>query len=117
MDAVARAVREAAGPAHGLVVVAPGVRVALSGRLDVSAAADVRLALAAQVDLGSGELVLDLARLRAVDATGLGLLLGAHRRSARAGRVLVLLDVPPVVRRLLALTRLDRVLRQRRSGS
>lgn len=90
--------------------------VSLTGRLDVHAAADVRLALADAVDSGDGELVLDLAALEAVDATGLGVLVGAHRRAQRAGRTLVLEDVPPGVGRVLLVTRLDRVLRTRRSA-
>jgi anti-anti-sigma factor len=97
------------------VVKDDGTSVALSGRLDVHAAADVRNELAAAVDLGEGELVLDLAALTAVDATGLGVLVGAHRRAQRAGRTLVLEDVPAPVGRLLLLTRLDKVLRTRRT--
>ena len=92
-----------------------GHLVALSGRLDVHAAADVRLELADAVDRGDGELVLDLAELEAVDATGLGVLVGAHRRAQRAGRTLVLEDVPDPVVRLLLITRLDRILQTRRS--
>jgi anti-anti-sigma factor len=90
--------------------VEPGQVVHLTGRLDVHAAADVRLALAVAVEAGSGDLVIDLASLDAVDATGLGVLVGAHRRAGRAGRTLVLRDVPAPVGRLLFLTRLDRVL-------
>ena len=85
--------------------------VALSGRLDVHAAADLRLALAAAVDGGDGDLVVDLAAVEGVDPTGLGVLVGAHRRAQRAGRTLVLSDVPPVVGRMLFVTRLDRVLK------
>lgn len=92
-----------------------GHLVALAGRLDVHAAADVRLELAAAVDSGDGELVLHLAALEAVDATGLGVLVGAHRRAQRAGRTLVLEDVPDPVARLLLLTRLDKILQTRRS--
>jgi anti-anti-sigma factor len=64
------------------------------------------------VDAGEGELVLDLTALEGVDPTGLGVLVGAHRRAGRLGRTLVLRDTPPSVRRLLRRTRLDRVLRQ-----
>jgi anti-anti-sigma factor len=92
-----------------------GAFVALSGRLDVHAAADVRLELADAVDSGEGELVLDLTELEAVDATGLGVLVGAHRRAQRAGRTLVLEDVPDPVGRLLLITRLDKILQTRRS--
>ncbi|MCW2500698.1 MAG: anti-anti-sigma factor [Frankiales bacterium] len=92
-----------------------GTVVTLSGRLDVRVAADVRNALAAAVDGGVGELRVDLAALEAVDATGLGVLMGAHRRAQRAGRTLVLEDVPAPVGRLLLLTRLDKVLQTRRT--
>lgn len=92
-----------------------GHLIALSGRLDVHAAADIRLELADAVDRGHGELVIDLAGLEAVDATGLGVLVGAHRRAQRAGRTLVLEDVPDTVGRLLYLTRLDKILATRRS--
>jgi anti-anti-sigma factor len=90
-------------------------QLALSGRLDVHAAPDVRIALAAAVDGGEGELVLDLGALEAVDATGLGVLVSAHRRAQRVGRTLVLEDVPEQVNRLLLVTRLDRILQTRRS--
>ncbi|MFP5219021.1 MAG: STAS domain-containing protein [Actinomycetes bacterium] len=83
----------------------------MTGRLDVAAAADTRLALAAAVAAGSGDLVLDLSGVTAVDATGLGVLVGAHRAADRAGRRLVLQDVPEQVHRLLRVTRLHRVLR------
>lgn len=94
----------------------PGRVLALSGRLDVHAAADARLELAEAVDEGEGELVLDLTALEGVDPTGLGVLVGAHRRAGRLGRTLVLRDTPPVVGRLLRRTRLDRVLRQTSTG-
>jgi anti-anti-sigma factor len=92
-----------------------GSLVSLSGRLDVHAAPDVRLELADAVDSGDGELVLDLAAVEAVDATGLGLLVGAHRRAQRAGRTVVLTDVPDSVWRLLLVTRLDKILQTRRT--
>lgn len=97
-----------------LTAVARGHLLAMAGRLDVHAAADARLALEAAVDGGEGDLVLDLAAVEALDATGLGVLLGAHRRAGRRGRTLVLRDVPPPVGRLLQRTRLDRVLHQDR---
>ena len=88
----------------------------LAGRLDVAHAPDVRLALAEQVRTGSDELVLDLAALTAVDVTGLGVLVGAHRHAGRAGRRLILRDATEPVARVLHVTRLDRVLRQERSA-
>ena len=98
--------------AFSLRAAVPGRVLALTGRLDVHAAADARLELAEAGDAGDGDLVLDLTALEAVDPTGLGVLVGAHRRAGRAGRTLVLRDTPPAVGRLLRRTRLDRVLRQ-----
>ncbi len=96
---------------------APGQELVLRGRLDVHAAADVRLALAEALGTGAGDLVLDLAGLEAVDATGLGVLVGAHRQAGRSGRTLVLRNASPAAVRLLRRTRLDRVLRQIRSAA
>ena len=94
-----------------------GQVLALRGRLDVAVATDVRLALAAAMTAGTGDLVLDLSALAAVDATGLGVLVGAHRHAGREGRVLVLRDVTPTVGRLLFVSRLDRVLRTARTAA
>jgi anti-anti-sigma factor len=112
-DAVPKTAVRTTGPetALELVVDEPGQHVLVRGRLDVRAAADARLALAAAVADGTGDLVLDLSGLEAVDATGLGVLVGAHRAAGRVGRRLVLLDVPTPVGRLLLVTRLSRVLR------
>lgn len=82
----------------------------LTGRLDTTVAADLRLVLAAAVDGGVGDLEVHLAGVTGVDASGLAVLLGAHRRAGRLGRRLVLVDVPPVVGRVLLITRFDRVL-------
>lgn len=103
------------GEGFALDATAPGQVLVLRGRLDVAVAADLRLALADALDTGDGDLVLDLAAVEWLDPTGLGVLVGAHRRAGRTGRTLVLHDVPPGVGRLLRRTRLDRVLRQ--SGS
>jgi anti-anti-sigma factor len=98
------------------VVVAAGRLLQVRGVLDVHAAADVRMALVEAVPAGAGELVLDVSALTGLDATGLGVLVGGHRRAQRAGRVLVLRDVTPAVARLLFLTRLDKVLRTERTA-
>src|SRR5206468_7547502 len=60
--------------------------------------------------LGTGDLVVDLGRAELIDATGLGVLVGTHRRADRAGRRLVLRAVPDRIDRLLIATRLHRVL-------
>ncbi len=87
-----------------------GELVVLSGRLDARGAAPARDALHAALGAGSGRLVVDLSGVELLDATGLGVLVGAHRRARLEGRELVLSDAPPRVARLLSLTRLDRVI-------
>lgn len=73
-------------------------------------AADARTALHTALDAGHGDLVLDLTELDSWDATGLGVIMGAHRRAGRGGRRLVLRGVPPQMQRLLIATRLHRIL-------
>ena len=56
----------------------------VGGRLDVRTAADARTVLHAAVDNGVGDLVLNLTDLESWDATGLGVIMGAHRRAGRS---------------------------------
>lgn len=84
--------------------------VELVGRLDVRGAAAAREALHEALARGTGRLVVDLSGVELLDATGLGVLVAAHRRARLQGRELVLCDAVPRVARLLALTRLDRVI-------
>jgi len=96
-------------------VLHPGCHLSINGRLGAATVADVRLALAEAIDGGIGDLVVDLAGVELVDATGLGVLVGAHRRADRVGRRLVLQSVPARIDRLLLATRLHRVLIVERS--
>ncbi|MGH3341511.1 MAG: STAS domain-containing protein [Carbonactinosporaceae bacterium] len=82
----------------------------LTGRLDVRATPDLRPVLHRAVDHGGGDLVLDMSGVEFVDATGLGLLVGVHRRAERRARRLVLRGIPPQCGRLLVVTRLHRIL-------
>jgi anti-sigma B factor antagonist len=87
-----------------------GQQISLSGKVDVTTVADLRSVLHNAIDVGDGELRIDVSTLELVDAAGLGVLLGAHRRAQRAGRTLVLVGVPDDLSRLLFKTRLYRVL-------
>jgi anti-anti-sigma factor len=98
------------GGAMKIDVLRPGAMVALSGRLGATTVADVRAALAHAIERGVGDLVVDLHGVDLVDATGLGVLVGAHRRAERAGRRIVLRMIPERIDRLLVATRLHRVL-------
>jgi anti-anti-sigma factor len=87
-----------------------GALVIIEGTLDVTTVPDVRAVLHAAADRGIGDLVVDLGRVDLIDATGLGVLVGTHRRAQRLGRRLVLRAVPPRIQRLLTMTRLHRVI-------
>ncbi len=90
-------------------VVRPGAEVDLEGRLDARSASWVREALSACVDEGEGDLLLHVGELEIWDSTGLGVLVGAHRRARRANRRIVLTEVPPRHLRLLKATKLHRL--------
>jgi anti-anti-sigma factor len=87
----------------------------LAGFLDVRGVGDVRAALQSLLDSSEGDVHVDLSHVVAIDATGLALIVTAHRRAMNQGRRLVLHGVGPSVARLLAVTRLNRVLTVRRA--
>jgi anti-sigma B factor antagonist len=91
-------------------VVRPGCLVALRGRLSSTSVGDVRTALSDAIEAGVDDIVVDMSGVELMDATGLGVLVGSHRRAERAGRRLVLHNVPERIERLLLATRLHRVL-------
>ncbi len=93
-----------------VVSIASGHEIALRGWLDVHAVTDARDALHAAIDAGDGDLVVDVSGVELIDATGLGMLVGADRRAKRAGRRVVLRDIDPHVLRILRATRLHRLL-------
>jgi anti-sigma B factor antagonist len=81
------------------------------GALDVTTAAGVRAELSDLLAVETtDDLVVDLANLGPLDTVGLGLLVGIHRQAQRRGRRLVLTGVQPRVMRVLAITKLRRVL-------
>ena len=79
-------------------------------RLDVTTGSEVRDALNVALDAALDDVIVDCSDLEVLDAVGLGVIVGAHRRAVSRGRRLVLLGVRPQVLRLLAVTRLHRVL-------
>jgi anti-sigma B factor antagonist len=87
-----------------------GSTLTLAGPLSARTVADARLALMAALAAGSGDLVVDISGVELVDASGLGVLVGAHRLALRGERRLVLCGAPERIERLLAVTHLNRVL-------
>ena len=87
----------------------------LTGILDVRSVGDVRQTLNTLIDTSDGDVIVDLETVDAVDATGLGLLVATHRRTQQLGRQLVLWHPMPSVIRILAVTRLHRILHVERN--
>lgn len=90
--------------------IVPGVEMVIRGPLNVHTVGEVRTALVRAIDGGIGDFLLHLGLADIGDATGLGVLVGAHHRAERSGRRLVLTAVSPRIDRLLRGSRLDRVL-------
>lgn len=73
----------------------------LSGSLDLATAPTVRAALLDATEKAQHNLVVDLAQLDFLDSTGLGVLIGAHRRTAeRNGSFRVVISDGPISRLL-----------------
>ncbi len=87
-----------------------GAELSVTGELNVHTVADVRVALAQAIDRGIGDLVVHLGDAEIGDATGLGVIVGAHHRAQRADRRLVLADASMRLERLMRATGLHRVI-------
>lgn len=85
------------------------VTVALDGELDIASAPLLDAALADVERGGERTLLLDLARVRFMDSTGLRTLLSARRRAEAAGRSLRLANLPPDVERVFEVTGVGRI--------
>jgi len=92
------------GAAHGGLAA-----VAVRGELDIRSAPDLRAWLTKALDDGAHQLVIDLAQVAFMDSSGLGVLVGAHKRLARLGGRLSVVGVSEPVGRLLSVTGLSRV--------
>jgi anti-sigma B factor antagonist len=81
----------------------------LSGSLDLATSGTVREALAKVAKGGSHDLIVDLTHVDFLDSTGLGALIGAHRRAAEGGGQVRLVVAGGTIARLLNITGLVRV--------
>jgi anti-sigma B factor antagonist len=84
-------------------------RLRLVGELDAATVEALRDAVSSVLASGTTRMALDLAELDFVDSTGLGVLVGALKRTREAEGDLVLTAVPPRIIKLLELTGLHKV--------
>ncbi|MDE2482389.1 MAG: STAS domain-containing protein [bacterium] len=81
----------------------------LRGSLDIATAPSVRAALVEAAGAGSHDIIVDLTKLEFLDSTGLGALIGAHRRALEHGGQVRLVVHDGPISRLLNITGLMRV--------
>ena len=89
---------------------------AVSGDLDMASAPQLAAAIAKDERRQGAAPVLDLSRLAFMDVAGMRVLLDAARRARRAGGRLTVFNPQPAIRRLFALTAVDRTLQIRFDG-
>jgi anti-anti-sigma factor len=87
-----------------------GRTLVLHGYFDVRSTGTVRDALYDVMGRTSGNVVVDLSDVQAVDATALRVLAAASRAMERGGRSLILRGCSPALRRVIAFTRLRRLM-------
>ena len=91
--------------------------VIVAAHLDVRNIGSVRTVINEALEASTGDVVVDMGSLELIDSAALGMLTAAHLRAERAGRHLVLRNCSDDIRRVLAVTRLNRILRIDRSKS
>ena len=83
------------------------LRVRVSGEIDMACAPNLLdTLLAADVPRG-GTLVLDLAGVTFMDSTGISALLEAHRQRTEGGSTFTVVEVPPLIAKMLHVTGVD----------
>ena len=77
---------------------------ALGGTLDIATSPTLRAALMEAADRDAHDIIVDLSQLEFLDSTGLGALIGAHKRSSEHGGSVRLVAQEGQILRLLRIT-------------
>jgi len=84
--------------------------VSVSGEVDLATAEPLREALVAAEAQPASGMVIDLQQVGFLDSTGIGELVGVHRRLRKSDRPLALVVPEGPIRKILAITGMDSVL-------
>ncbi|MBC5798565.1 MAG: STAS domain-containing protein [Candidatus Eremiobacteraeota bacterium] len=88
----------------------PALRVfSLRGSLDIATSPSLRAALMEAADNGHHQIIVDLSHLEFLDSTGLGALIGAHKRAGDSAGAVRLVAQEGQILRLLRITGLLKV--------
>jgi anti-anti-sigma factor len=93
-----------------------GATLVLAGRFDVRSTSMVREALYEHIESRTGDVAVDLSQVESIDATALKVLAAATKIIERDGRTLVLRGCSPALRRIIAFTRLRRLVQVERGA-
>ena len=83
--------------------------VAVAGEVDLYTAPALKQAIGDAIDQGARNVLVDLSRTTFIDSTTLGVLMGAVKRLRPAGGELAIACSDPNVRKIFAITLLDRI--------
>jgi anti-sigma B factor antagonist len=85
--------------------------IAVSGEIDLFTAPEFKQRLAAPIDAGRSQVVVDLRETSFIDSSSLGVLIGAHRRLKLRGGALVVVCDDEAIIKTFKVTGLDGVFR------
>lgn len=91
-------------------VAADTAEITAQGEIDLATVNTLRATITSALAQGARHVVLHLEGVTYIDSSGLGTLIGAHKRVAASGGTMTVLCTRPRILRLFAITGLDRVL-------
>jgi anti-sigma B factor antagonist len=86
-------------------------KVGVSGEVDLHTAPALKQALQKRIDDGDKAILVDLSSATFIDSTTLGVLIGAAKRLRPEGGEIAIACTDPNIRRVFAITLLDRIFR------
>lgn len=81
---------------------------AFQGDIDVSVAAELKKVLQEIIDAGRFNVLVDFGDVNFIDSSGLGLFVVFYKKAREKGGTIKFANVPPVVSKVIKLTRLDK---------